>query len=462
MTYTSSGIYTAAGLNAAGCTLTSTLDLTINSSSSSSQNETACDSYTWPENNETYTVSGNYASTSMNAAGCVHTSNLNLVINNSSSSAENQTACDSYTWNANGMTYNNSGTYTTTSTNSSGCLHTSTLILTINSSSSSNQSETACDSYTWSVNNMTYTSSGIYTATGLNAAGCTLTSTVDLTINSSSSSSQNETACDSYTWLVNNETYTVSGTYTSTSLNASGCQHTSVLNLVINYSSSSTQNITACESYTWAANNTTYSLSGTYTSTSTNADGCMHTSTLNIILNPTCDLNLNLKFYIQGYYDAAGMMHPVLSNQGETANTSVVDSFHVELRDPITYNVIASGTGVLNTNGTSMVSFPNTAPGIYYIAITHRNAIQTWSANPVILTQNYLYDFSTSDAQAYGSNMIQVGSGIWAFYSGELNADDNIAFGYQFTDVNGDGNVDLLDNPIVETNVNNFIFSAHP
>ena len=68
-------------------------------------------------------------------------------------------------------------------------------------------------------------------------------------------------------------------------------------------------------------------------------------------------------------------------------------------------------------------------------------------------------------------------TGIWAFYSGELNFDENIdlldqsllevdinnfASGYLATDLNGDGNVDLLDSPVIETNINGFIFSNHP
>ncbi|GBL35106.1 hypothetical protein EMGBS15_07010 [Filimonas sp.] len=30
------------------------------------------------------------------------------------------------------------------------------------------------------------------------------------------------------------------------------------------------------------------------------------------------------------------------------------------------------------------------------------------------------------------------------------------------TDLNGDGNVDLLDSPILEANINNFVYSNHP
>ena len=46
-----------------------------------------------------------------------------------------------------------------------------------------------------------YTTSGTYTASGFtNAAGCDSTATVVLMINYSSSSSTNVTACDTYTW----------------------------------------------------------------------------------------------------------------------------------------------------------------------------------------------------------------------------------------------------------------------
>ena len=45
----------------------------------------------------------------------VHTATLNLTINNSSSSSEDITACDSFDWN--GVTYTESGTYTFATTN---------------------------------------------------------------------------------------------------------------------------------------------------------------------------------------------------------------------------------------------------------------------------------------------------------------------------------------------------------
>ena len=60
-----------------------------------------------------------------------------------------------------------SGTYTWVGTNSVGCDSTATLVLTINNTSTSSGTVTACDSYTW--NGVTYTSSGTYTWVGTNS-----------------------------------------------------------------------------------------------------------------------------------------------------------------------------------------------------------------------------------------------------------------------------------------------------
>jgi hypothetical protein len=49
------------------------------------------------------------------------------------------------------------------------------------------------------------------------------------------SSSQTQTALDSYTWSVNGQTYTQSGTYTQVIPNAAGCDSTITLNLVLDY-----------------------------------------------------------------------------------------------------------------------------------------------------------------------------------------------------------------------------------
>ena len=76
-TYTQSGIYT---MPISNC-VTESLNLTINSSTSNTINESALDSYTWPLNNQTYSQSGTYTDTIPNAAGCDSIVTLNLTMN---------------------------------------------------------------------------------------------------------------------------------------------------------------------------------------------------------------------------------------------------------------------------------------------------------------------------------------------------------------------------------------------
>jgi surface protein len=94
----------------------------------------------------------------------------------------------------------------------------------------SNQSQTACNSYTF--NNQTITQSGIYYDTLLNSTGCDSIITLNLTINNSTSNTLTQSACNSYTF--NNQTITQSGIYHDTLINSAGCDSIITLNLTIN------------------------------------------------------------------------------------------------------------------------------------------------------------------------------------------------------------------------------------
>ncbi|MBK7763335.1 MAG: hypothetical protein IPI46_08165 [Bacteroidetes bacterium] len=219
-----------------------------------------------------------------------------------------------------------------------------------------------------------------------------------------------------------------------------------------------------------------------YTVTVTGANGC--TSTDAVIVNAivgSCSTNLTLKLYIEGYYLFSGEMASVLFNQGVSTNVSHADSIHVQLRSTTPpYNVVASTHTILTTTGNATCVFPPSVSGNYYVVIKHRNAIETWSSNGVTVGAiPAVYDFSNAISKAYGDNMVLVSSLPirYAFFSGDLNYDENIdvldlsiiendinnfLFGYEKSDLNGDGNVDILDNSLIEVNLNNFIYSNHP
>jgi len=130
------------------------------------------------------------------------------------------------------------------------------------------------------------------TYTTTNAAGCDSVVTLDLTINNSSSSTDVITACDSYTWIDGN-TYTSSNnTTTYTTTNVVGCDSVVTLDLTIISSSQSTISAEGLDSYT-APSGTVYTTGGVYTDTISNAAGCDSIITINLSLNYTGISELN-------------------------------------------------------------------------------------------------------------------------------------------------------------------------
>ena len=154
------------------------------------------------------------------------------------------------------------------------------------------------------------------------------------------------------------------------------------------------------------------------------------------------------------------------------------DTVTIQLRQSTApYNIVSESKSVLQTNGQIRFSGNASLGQSYYIVLIHRNTVQSWSANPVTITENTFYDFTSDATQAYGANQIEVEPNTWALYSGDIEPDENVdlldlgdlesditnfSFGYVATDLNGDGNVDLLDSPVIEPNISNFIFSFHP
>jgi hypothetical protein len=131
-------------------------------------------------------------------------------------------------------------------------------------------------------------------ATLTNTSGCDSVVTLNLTINSSNTGSQTTTACNSYIWTANGMTYMSSGTYMATLTNASGCDSVVTLNLTINNSNNTTTFITACNPYTWPVNGMTYATSGTYYDITTNmTTGCQDTATLNLTVGSSAIDNIN-------------------------------------------------------------------------------------------------------------------------------------------------------------------------
>jgi gliding motility-associated-like protein len=274
MLYTQSGIYTDTLITISGCDSIVVLDLEIYPVQNKKESVKICDSYRWPVNGVKYTSSGLYSDTLKTRLGCDSILSLDLEILPRQYINESVQNCDSYFWPVNGIQYTSSGFYTDTFSNVNGCDSIRTLNLQIRSSTFHTDTMTACDNYTWPANGITYDQSGLYKKTFQNQAGCDSVLNLDLTIHSSSKQVQMVTACSHYVWPANGQYYSNSGIYKMQLVNNQLCDSILILNLVIHPDYQFNDTIKVCDRYTWPVNGKTYQSGGRYQYNARSHYGC--------------------------------------------------------------------------------------------------------------------------------------------------------------------------------------------
>jgi len=155
------------------------------------------------------------------------------------------------------------------------------------------------------------------------------------------------------------------------------------------------------------------------------------------------------------------------------------DTVSVEIRNNASpYNVIEMRKAVLNDSGKGNFNYTLVTDNTpYYIAVKHRNTIETWSSAGVSFVSSVAqYNFTDASSRSYGNNAVQINS-RFAFYSGDVDQDDiidlsdltiidndasNFQTGYINSDVNGDTLADLADMSISDNNAFNVITIIRP
>ncbi len=150
----------------------------------------------------------------------------------------------------------------------------------------------------------------------------------------------------------------------------------------------------------------------------------------------------------------------------------------VELRNSTSpYSVVETASGIAGSNYPNKIIFYNAVDATpYYVVVKSANMVETWSASTITFSNNGAsYDFTTSLAQAYGSNQ-KMSGGIPSVFQGDANQDGFVNSGDILavynnaitfstgpsTDFNCDGVTDVSDIILALNNSNSFVQKVVP
>lgn len=381
-----------------GCDSVITLNLTILPLAENTISETACGSYTWTSGNgETYTSSAIITHTVPNGGtnSCDSIVTLQLTILEPVTYTDVQTACESFTWIDNN-TYtesNNTATYIIPGGAANSCDSIITLNLTINQPTTGTDVQTVCESYTW-IDGNTYTESN-NTATYVltNSNNCDSIVTLDLTILQPTTATDVHTACGSFTWI-NGTTYTSSNnTATHTLTGSNTCDSIVTLDLTILPVAGGTDVQVSCDPFTWI-NGTTYTSNNstaTHTIQGGAANNCDSVVTLNLtVINITTTVTNNGSF-LSPNYSAGDLYEWIDCNTEEIVFTGqnfypeVDGSYKVKITkgdcEETSTCYTVSGLSLEDISKDDFVIYPNPTKGLLHIDGVKVESIRVLSLN---------------------------------------------------------------------------------
>lgn len=396
-----------------------------------------------------------------------------------------------YQWKLNGVTISgavgssfnatNSGVFTCIVTNSAGCTGSASITTFVNSnpvpsisgntsfcsgSSTTLNAGAGYNSYLWSTLATTATisvgSAGNFTCTVTNVSGCTGSATVTTTINPLPAVSFSGLA-NSY--FVTDPPASLTGSPPGGMFSGTGISGNA-------FSAAS------------AGVGGPYTISYLYT----DGNGCSKSSSQQTsVINPP-PVEAYLKLFLEGYYSGGGMMNNSGSGgclfiTGQSTNLLDADFVTVSAMLPGTpFSLVESQTVVLKIDGSLHVTFSSgvITGNAYYLRITHRNSLETWSTSPVVISSTSSgspYNFTSSAAKAYGGNESNLGDGNFGIFSGDIsdalsatiglqdgviesqdysdmqNAVYATLLGYVTQDITGNGIVESEDYVLMENNI---------
>lgn len=187
---------------------------------------------------------------------------------------------------------------------------------------------TVCNELVSPSGTYTWTETGVYMDTIESVLGCDSVMTFDLTVNLATSYSEEMTVCDSFESPSGLYTWTETGIYMDTITNALGCDSVMTFDLTVNYTSEASETVSACDYMVSPSGLYTWTETGVYMDTIENALGCDSLLTIDLTIN-TVDAGVSNVSEIELIADLAGATYQWINCQDGSEIAGATDQNYV-------------------------------------------------------------------------------------------------------------------------------------
>ena len=281
-----------------------------------------------------------------------------------------ETVCFGETYTFNGQTYNATGTYTTTvAGQGTDCDTNYTINLTVLPQNTASETVTVCAGATATFNGQTLTEGTNTITVAGQGTDCDTLYTVTLVVLQPTSSTTDVTVCYGETYEFNGQTYSATGTYTATLTNAAGCDSVATLNLTVRPANDPIEETVTLNNdelpYTWRGEQ--YTEFGTYTVAGEDENGCPQEYVLTLVHNSGIA-------EVENEYSIA--LYPNPTSENATLSVKGLNEEAIVIVTDQAGRVISTTKLALGQE-TMEVETSKLASGVYYIRIQTANSVRT-------------------------------------------------------------------------------------
>lgn len=323
-TFTESGNYNLTVTDATGCTVLTSVSVTVYPESSSYYTDEICEGIPYAFQGQFLEESGTYTAMLQTIHGCDSLITLDLTVYPSSSQTTSETICQGESISFFNQTLSASGIYQHAETTQYGCDSLFTLILEVLPVRSSVVSTQLCAGDSIRFGSKWYAMSGTYSQVLTDARGCDSTAVLELDVLPRRQTVLDRQICFGDTLYMNGQALTTEGEYISVLNDVYGCDSTIITRLEVLPSAGSSIRASVCEGQTYAFFGQNLSAAGTYFSRFSSAAGCDSIVSLSLQVFPVKSTSIwreicageSINFYGKPLQNAGIYTHTLATSTG--------------------------------------------------------------------------------------------------------------------------------------------------